>query len=151
MTEDKATYIEEINKNFTESYTYKYVENTDITIKTSQEKLGKFVSDFQDFNYFRETENIMLYTVIRNLIKKNSFLQLSIQLAEEQISEDEFDVEIDNNPENFIIDLQYLKDKNELIIISEIIKRIGKDFSVDEVSEMFSIDLSEVNYEAIDF
>lgn len=84
-------------------------------------------------------------TGIINLIKKNNLLQESIQLAEGFITEEEFEQEIEANPERFIISLREPNSLEELIVLKDIVKKIGKDFTVDEVSEIFSISLD--NYE----
>jgi len=100
------------------------------------------------FSYFSESQKLkdQLYiTGINNLIKKNNLLQQTIQLAEGFITEEEFEQEIDQNPDQFIISIREPHGLEELIVLKNIVKKIGKNFSVDEVSEIFSISLD--NYD----
>ena len=80
-------------------------------------------------------------TIIRNILKKYEFLNLSYQLATNQIDEDEFDNEIEENPDKYIIKL---KEFDEAILpeIIDIIKTIGHDFTIDQVEELFALNIS---------
>ncbi len=102
----------------------------------------------ETFSYFSESQKLkeQLYIAgINNLIKKNNLLQQTIQLAEGFITEEEFEQEIDENPDQFIISIREPHGLEELIVLKNIVKKIGKKFSVDEVSEIFSISLD--NYD----
>lgn len=68
-----------------------------------------------------------------------------MQLVEKQITEDEYSEQIEAHPESYIVDIDRLKNINDIEIIIEIIKKIGLSFSIDEVSEIFSIDLDNYN------
>ncbi len=145
MMESTLTYIEE-NVLINSKFDLKSDDfNRPITFTTTKKK----INSFYEYSCNREIENKLLYRIIKNLIKKTSFIQLSLQLTEDQITEDEFDMEIENNPEEYIIDLQYLDENINLFSINNIIKKIGKGFSIDEVSEMFAIDLSNVELKGI--
>lgn len=100
------------------------------------------------FSYFSEiqkTKEKLYITGIDNLIKKNNLLQHSVQLAEGFITEEEFEREIEENPDNFIISIREPYNLDELIVLKDIVKKIGRQFSVDEVSEIFSISLNNYN------
>ncbi len=82
---------------------------------------------------------------INNLIKKNNLLQLSLQLADNLITEEEFEDEINNNSEKYIISVQHVTSVNQLYILKDIVKKIGKEFSVDEITEMFSLSFNNLD------
>jgi hypothetical protein len=82
---------------------------------------------------------------INNLLKKNNLLQLSLQLSDNLITEDEFEEEINNNSEKYIISVENLTSVNQLHVLKDIVKSIGKDFSVDEISELFSVSFNNLD------
>lgn len=105
---------------------------------------------FQQFHFKNNINNLRndyCIVAIRNLLKKNEFLQLSLQLSEELITESEFEAEIDQNPDKYIIQMNNIDDHVHLKVISNILTKIGKTFDVDEVSELFSIDARSINNE----
>jgi len=75
---------------------------------------------------------------IKNLIKKNNFLSLDVD-------DEEWEDEIKNNAEKYVINLKPLKNPDDIKIIIEIVEEIGaeNDITVDEVAEMFGIDCNE--------
>jgi len=125
------------NKNDNENYT--------ITIKTDTERLNSLIRDFDNYANRLKVKEIYFLNALRNLIKKNNFLQLTMQLVENQITEDEYSKQIEAHPESFIVNIEQLDNINDIEIIIEIIKKIGLSFSIDEVSEIFSIDLDNYN------
>jgi len=92
----------------------------------------------------KNSKNYYLIKAIQNLIIKNNFLELSIKLAEKQITNKEFDNEIDQHPEKYIIEISYVKDSNDLFIINDILKEIKFKLSIDEVGDLFSLDLCDI-------
>jgi hypothetical protein len=76
---------------------------------------------------------------ISNLIKKSKFLQLYIQLAEDQITEEEFESELIHNPNKFVIKLKELSSNIELEALLGILQSLPIKLSIDEVSEIFGI------------
>ncbi|MCA4897462.1 MAG: hypothetical protein ACK514_01015 [Bacteroidota bacterium] len=105
---------------------------------------------FQQFHFKNHIDNLRndyCIVAIRNLLKKNEFLQLSLQLSEKLITESEFETEIDQNPDKYIIQMNNIDDHVHLNVISNILTKIGKTFNVDEVSELFSIDARSINNE----
>ncbi len=79
---------------------------------------------------------------IRNLMKKNEFLQLYIQLAEEQISEEEYEMELINNKDKYFIEMSPIKSEQEFLFLINVIEKLPKSLSVDEFSELFGISRS---------
>jgi hypothetical protein len=116
-------------------------ENEDriyITIDTTKPQLRRFVDFYQKKEFY--------YTkALKNLIVQNNFLELALQLEEGQISEDEYDEEIDNHPEKYVVNVNYLDNSDDISIIMDIIKKIGINFTIDEVADLFSIDTEDLN------
>ncbi|MBS3769921.1 MAG: hypothetical protein V5A59_06835 [Bacteroidales bacterium] len=77
---------------------------------------------------------------IKNLKIQNNFYELALHLEEGQITEEEYDEEIDNHPEKYVVSEGYLDDPNDIEIIRGIMKKVGLEFSIEEASEIFSIE-----------
>lgn len=92
-----------------------------------------------------QKENLLI-EAIQNLIKKNEFLQLNYRLADKQISDEEFDEELNINTDTYLIDMKELDDQKKLFVISSILNRINRNFTTHEVSELFAIDLNSLNH-----
>ena len=56
-------------------------------IPINKEKLRGFLNQVQDFYSYNKIKETYLYSLIKNLLKKVDYLNLSLQLAEEQISD----------------------------------------------------------------
>ena len=81
---------------------------------------------------------------VRNLIKKSKYLNLHIELIEGQISEEEFDQEIEDNSDSFTISVNPMKSHDDLRIVSEIIQKLDIEFTEDEVEDLFGISLTNL-------
>lgn len=115
-----------------------------ITLNTDRVKLETFFTQFSYLSTFVDSKEGYYILAINNLLKKNNYLSLIVQLSQEQISEDEYVKEIEENPDKYILDIKYLDDPNDLKIINEIVKKIGVSFSIDEVAEIFSLDSEDL-------
>ena len=127
---DKTESSQKINseqENFTLTFKAKEFEHT----------LSEFESRLI-FNVLKTKEE-KYQEAISNLIKKSKFLQLYIQLAEDQITEDEFESELIHNPDKFVIKLKDLETKIELEALFTILQSLPVKLSIDEVSEIFGI------------
>lgn len=82
---------------------------------------------------------------IKNLIKKNDYLQLTMQFDQDLISEDEFYDELEQNEDSYLIKIDHSFNESDFKFINEIIHRLEKDFSSDEIAEIFSIPIEVVN------
>ncbi|MEP7169127.1 MAG: hypothetical protein ABI855_07115 [Bacteroidota bacterium] len=124
------------------------LRNTDegfVTFTFTKDDIDRFYEQVQfrnEINFIRDNYCIV---AIKNLIKKNEFLQLSIQFSEELITEDEYETELHNNPNKYLIQMNYLEHPGHVNIISGILNKIGRAFNTDEVSELFSIDIQSLN------
>lgn len=82
---------------------------------------------------------------LRNLYKKVDFLELNQALESKQISDSDFDKELTDHEDKYLIPYPEEKpDVLQVIMVSDIVKKIGrvKDMTVDEASELFQLDLS---------
>ncbi len=79
---------------------------------------------------------------INNLRKKINFLQLNYDFQNGEISEDDYENEIESRPDKYVVNVQMLNKHSDLLILNDIISKIGDDLSVDEIAEIFSVDLN---------
>lgn len=83
-------------------------------------------------------------TAIRNFVRKDNFMELYSDLEHGIITHKEYEQELKRNPDKYTISINTFENPNDLAIIIDIINEIGfdlKEFTVDEVSDMFSVDL----------
>ena len=67
-----------------------------------------------------------LYIIaIKNLVKEVNFLRLTDDLEKELISDDEFESELKDNSNKYVIDLLPLENKSDVDLIKDIINKIG--------------------------
>jgi hypothetical protein len=91
--------------------------------------------------YFYKSE-FFLIEAIRNFIKKTNYLELSEMLNDDEITEEEFDIELEKNSSKYLIKIIENIETNDAQIIKDLVDKIGpdlRDFSVTEISEMFSL------------
>ncbi|MBA7556019.1 hypothetical protein ES705_48713 [subsurface metagenome] len=115
-----------------------------ITIHTDRARIESLQRLIDEYTLFQNKEDEYCIKAIRNLIIKNNFLELYIKLSEDQITEDEYSDKINGNPKKYIIDVEYIQDPNDIKVINEIVEKIGLEFSVDEVAEIFSLDSNDL-------
>ena len=73
-------------------------------------------------------------------MKKNNFQNLSWLLDKQQITEDDFQAELDTNPDHYAIDLTGDVNEDIINIVNEILGELDIQLNVDEVGELFSLD-----------
>lgn len=110
-------------------------------VRTPVEEAASAISKFKDANELRECFYV---AGIHNLIIKANFLQHNLRLAEGMIDQDEFAREIDENPDEYIINIRETSSLEELLALKDVVKRLGKDFTIDEVSEIFAVSFDNV-------
>lgn len=87
----------------------------------------------------------LLFQCITNLIRKSNFLKLYIKLTEDQISDEEFENEIEENPHEYVIDLKPIDSGLHFQLLVEILQKFPKkNISLDEFAEIFSISPSSI-------
>jgi len=96
---------------------------------------------FTYLKHSQQNENFLIEAT-RNFIKKQNFSELNELLDEGEITEEEYEIQLKDNPEKYFISLKNINSPDEVIVIANLVKRIGlnlRDFSTSEVSEMFSV------------
>jgi len=108
-----------------------------IEIETTEPQLRRFVDFYQKKEFF-------YIKALKNLIIQNNFLELALQLEEGHISEKEYDEEIDTHPAKYVVNVDYLENPDDLAIIKDIIKKMGAQYTREEVEELFSVDTENI-------
>jgi len=94
---------------------------------------------------YQNKKEIFYITAVDNLLKKNDFLQLTIQLDQELISEEEFEEELQRNECKYLIKTNSAFDKNDFKVVTDILLKFDRKFTGDDASELFSIPLENIN------
>lgn len=89
-------------------------------------------------NIYQAKEDLYI-KAITNLMKKTEFLQLLIQMLQDQISEEEYEQELMKNREKYFIELKAIESPNYYNAIINICKNLKGSITVDEISEIFGI------------
>jgi hypothetical protein len=92
--------------------------------------------------YYSAKSQSYLIEVIRNFIRKNNFSELNESLKDEEITEEQFNKIIDENAEKYVITLKNISNPFDVLIIANLVKKIGydlKEFTTSDISEMFSV------------
>ena len=97
------------------------------------------VSDVENLINIGKIKDFLYMEAITNLIKKTKFLQLYIQLAEEQITDEEYEQELSKNPDEYFINLKEINSELDFAALVLIMQALPKNMSVDEVSEIFGL------------
>jgi hypothetical protein len=136
---------------------YGYIE---MGIVNSGENIHEFVFTSYDADTFKPKLNMfrrysdylmckerLCFTAINNLLRQINFLELNQSLLTSDISESEFEKEIENNENKYSIPLMEHTgvDVADLGVICELVSRIDpsiKEFSHNEVAELFSVNPS---------
>ena len=83
---------------------------------------------------------------IQNLYKKAEFLELSNEFDNDVISEEEFECELKLHKDKYLIKINPEFEKDSFPYIIEIVNHIKRQFTHDEVSELFSIPIDKINH-----
>ena len=110
---------------------------------SSQEGMAKRFFNLWEYNSIRDN----LKTIaVNNLMNKVKFVQLYNDFLQDLINEEEFESEINSNSEEYFIELKRKPNNKELKVISDIVhSQLSKELSIDEVAELFSLDLDYLN------
>ena len=83
-------------------------------------------------------------TMVKNLMKKNNYLNLSWLLDKGQITEDDFQVEIETNPNLYVIEPNGEVNEEIITTINEILGELNIQLDASEVSELFALDYQDL-------
>jgi len=115
-----------------------------INKELQEAKRANFYELYNNYQNYLSKKELFYVKAIKNLVIKNNFLKLSLYHAEKQISNKKFFNEIKNNSEKYAVTINNLNDINDILIIDDLIRNMGLDFTIDEVSELFSLDLNNL-------
>ena len=96
--------------------------------------------------YLSENKEELYLRALRNLYRKLDFIELNQLLEMEDITVEEYDKELETNEDKYLIPApEGQPTVQQIIQITDIIKRLGREKkkSVDEVSEMFSLEMDK--------
>lgn len=91
-------------------------------------------------------KEVFFVTAIKNLRKKINFISLNNDFQNGDISDEEFESEIEKNPEKYVINVFNASTVDDINILYEVIDDIKERFNEDEIAETFSIDVSNKTY-----
>lgn len=146
-----TSYKQEVDKNLYQTIDLAHNQHS-ATINFNNTIIDKIKKTIINLSSRHKIKEDMYIIAIKNLIKKNNYLQLSLQLSEDIITEDEFEKEVTTNSGKYVIKID---NKDITFIHLDVIQTILKDvdnkgMTLHDVSEMFSIDTHsfepEVNY-----
>lgn len=104
-------------------------------------KIHSWVKD-----YLSEEKEELYIRALRNLYRKLDFMELNQSLDMSDITEEEYDNELETHEDKYLIPAPTgAPSLQQIIQITDILKRLGreKNISVDEVSEMFSLEMDK--------
>lgn len=110
------------------------------SIKTGEPITFSYIADdtFKIINHNDIKVNLLI-KAIGNLLKKNEFLQLYIQMIDGQISEEEYEVELQENSDKYFISMEPIANEEQFEVLIKIVRDFPKQLSLDECSEIFGI------------
>jgi hypothetical protein len=77
---------------------------------------------------------------VKNLLRSNNYKDLNYQLVTEQVTQAEFESELENHPDKYYnIESKPIASLEHLHVISGIMRKVDVDLSIDEVADMFSV------------
>lgn len=93
-------------------------------------------------NNYHERLTELQNVAIKNLHKTKKLLQLDLQLANGMVTETEYSNELNSNTDKYSIEMKPMMNEDDIYVINDIVRSAGIDenISVDEISEIFSIE-----------
>ncbi len=96
--------------------------------------------------YLSDGKERLYVQALRNLFRKIDFIELNQSLEMEDISEKEYDKELEENEDKYLIPSpKEVPTVQQVIQVADIIKKLGREdkISVDEASELFSLEMGK--------
>lgn len=111
------------------------------TIKQNQASFNFILkaSEVENFISIGRLKDFLYKEAITNLLKKSKFLQLYVQLIENQISEEEYEEELNSHSDEYFINLKDVNSDLDYTALLLVLQNLPKSLSVDEVSEIFGL------------
>lgn len=128
---------------YADQYMLAILENGNM--KSLSGYLHSGITTIYELLHHNEKKESFYLLAVDNLMKKNDFLQLSIQLDQQLITEDEFEKELEENESKYLIKMDNNCNKVDFAIGLEILPKLNRTFTVDEVSELFAIPMENIH------
>ncbi len=100
---------------------------------------------FTNLTLTEDNKTDLLIRAINNRTRERNYFKLLSSLLENEISEEEFDQEIDQNEDEYVVSTDQKVDLNSLKFILSNYKRIKDVNDMDDLSALFSLDMEYVN------
>ncbi len=88
----------------------------------------------------RKYRESILLRGIQNLYKRINFLQLTADLSNCFLTEEEFNEEIEQHENKYVVTFQELRNHYEAQAIHDVVRAIGLDLTINEVAELFGVE-----------
>lgn len=148
MSDLKKYLVEESTNEYLDRGDSRYIIEHDDSFFFAKSNYNKI--SFNDYieNDFTEFIDIIskysnretLYVkAIKNLLKQKEYVNLMYQLSNELISNEEFNNELDQNEDKYLIKIDQDLNLDNYKAIVEILENLKQDFTEDDVSEIFSL------------
>jgi hypothetical protein len=147
---DTSQYKKPFESNFNSEYvpmsdSFVFAIQKQKNISIIQGELNPFIENF--FYILKENfekENLYI-KAIENLLKQKEYLNLVYQASHDLISNEEFNEELENNEDKYLIKIEDDIDKKRLRLVLKILEKIKYNFSDDDISEIFSIETNNIS------
>jgi len=120
---------------------FKIIYGNQETTNTINVNLDIIKEGLRSIAYSKKSESYLIEAV-RNFIRKINYSELNESLEDEEITEEQYNLELDQNSEKYVITLRDIGNPSDVLIIADLVKKIGydlKEFSTSDISEMFSV------------
>ncbi|KXH85822.1 hypothetical protein [Chryseobacterium kwangjuense] len=134
-----SSYDSYINCGYLCSNDLSLTSRTSLNIKINFTKADFHIPIYEMARNYYEKEQVYI-TAIRNLLKQKRYLSLVYELSNDYISEDEFNEELENNEDNYLIKVNNRLDSiNKVNNLISVINKIDVSFEEEDLLEIFSI------------
>jgi hypothetical protein len=155
MKDDTLTATRDIySENPNDFFREKLVSGAILKFEIPFERFQSSIQKISEITEEHGRKQILSFRIIRNLFKKVNYLNKVQLLQNNELSEDEFRLEIENNPQKYVIDVNENLEGNDHIIISNLIKEFyeqTEDYTESDWGEMFSINSESFKFIAANF
>ena len=100
---------------------------------------------FTNLTLTEDNKTDLLIRAINNRTRERNYFKLLSSLLENEITEEEFDQEIDQNEDEYVVSTDQKVDLNSLKFILSNYKRIKDVNDMDDLSALFSLDKKLLN------
>lgn len=99
------------------------------------------------FNILKENSEKEYFYIkaIENLLKQKEYLNLAYQMSHNLITDEEFNNELEQNEDKYLIKIDDNLDVNRFKLLLKIISKIKYNFSDDDVFEIFSFEINNIS------